>query len=247
MTDQVNPFDTNTNPPKTEDTPPTPKDTFVDQLNGIQNENGAPKYKDIPTALAALGHSQQHITPLEADNTRREQELSTLRGELASKKSVEDFVQELTNKQEPPKSVPTDTQGLDATAVTALIASQLQQTQLEAVQDTNLQSVLGTLNELYGDKAKEVITSKAAEFGTTVAALETMSKDNPSMALAILGNAKVSKQSTPTTSSVTINSQQVKPKLESPEKSIMRGATGAEVADVWAAVKADVHGRFGVE
>jgi len=106
---------------------------------------------------------------------------------------------------------------------------------------------LGKLNELYGDKAKEVISSKAAEFGTTVASLEAMSKDNPSMALAILGNAKVGIKPTPTTSSVTINSQPVKPKLEAPDKSIMRGATGAEVADVWAAVKADVHERFGVE
>ena len=249
MTDQVNPFD-NTNPtePKPGETTPTPQDTFVDQLKAIQNENGEPKYKDIPTALSALGHSQQHITTLETEKTQRDQELSTLREQLASKKSVEDFVKELTEKQDPPSSAPTDVKGLDEQAINALVARQLSQAQTNATQETNLASVITQLNELYGDKAREVMTSKAAEFGTTPEALEAMSKDNPSMVMAILGGAKVSSPNKPTTSSVQSSNQPPKHQpLEKPEKSIMRGATGAEVADVWRQVQADVHQRFGVE
>ena len=41
MTDPVNPFNTNPNEPPAPQDPPN--DTFVDQLNAIQNENGEPK------------------------------------------------------------------------------------------------------------------------------------------------------------------------------------------------------------
>ncbi|NOQ73236.1 MAG: hypothetical protein GQ574_14610 [Crocinitomix sp.] len=247
MTDPVNPFNepNPTQPPK----PGEPQtESFVDQLNAIQNENGEQKYKDIPTALAALGHSQQHITTLETDNSQKAQELSTLREELASKKSVEDFVSQLTNKQDPPSSSPNKEAGLDAQAVSDMIARQFQEANNKTSGDNNLQGVLQKLNELYGDKAGEIITSKATEFGTTASALETMSRENPAMAIAILSGGKVSAQSKPTSTSVNSRAQTLAtPAYTKPEKSVMRGATGAEVADVWSKIRDDVHQKFNVE
>ncbi len=246
MADPANAFKQEPTPPTGEPTP-TPQDTFVDQLNAIQNENGEPKYKDVSSALAALGHSQLHITTLESEKVTRDQELQTMRDELASKKSVEDFVAELTNKQEPSPAAPSATPSLDANAVNDLITRQLQQSQVVATQDSNLQSVLGKLNELYGDKAGDVITAKASELGTTVATLETMSKENPSMALAILGGEKVVKPQVPSQSSRTLSPNPPGTELKAPEKSLMRGATGAEVTDYWKQIQADVHKKFDVE
>ena len=246
MADPANAFNQEPTPPTGEPTP-TPKDTFVDQLNAIQNENGEPKYKDVQSALAALGHSQQHITTLESEKVTREQELQTVRDELASKKSVEDFVAQLTSKQDPDPTKPNVAPGIDANAVNELITRQLGQAQVTATQDSNLQSVLGKLNELYGDQASEIITTKAAELGTTVATLETMSKENPSMALAILGGEKVCKPQVPSQSSVRLGSAPKGDELQAPEKSLMRGATGAEVTDYWKQIQANVHKKFGVE
>ena len=247
MADPANPFNTNPNPNDPPAPQDPPKDTFVDQLNAIQNENGEPKYKDVQSALTALGHSQQHITTLESEKVTREQELQTVRDELASKKSVEDFVTQLTSKQDPTPPAPSEGTGIDANAVNELITRQLGQVQVKATQDSNLQSVLGKLNELYGDKAGEIITTKAAELGTTVATLETMSKENPSMALAILGGEKVGKPQAPSQSSVNIGTAPKGTELQSPEKSLMRGATGKEVTDYWKQIQADVHAKFGVE
>ncbi len=246
MTDPVNPFNTPPTPPNPEATPPSPTDNFVDLLNTIQNENGEPKYKDVSSALTALGHSQQHITTLESEKVTREQELQTVRDELASKKSVEDFVNQFTAKQETP-SAPAVTEGLDEQKVADLINRQLQASRTADTQESNLQGVLGKLNELYGDKAGDVITAKASEFGTTAAALETIAKDNPSMAMAILGGAEVSSQQKPTSSSVTLNAQPKPTEYKKPEQSLMRGATGSDLAEAWAGIKKDVHTKFGVE
>ncbi len=48
---------------------PQPSDNvFADQLASITNERGEPKYKDLPTALQALKHSQEYIPSLKQEN-----------------------------------------------------------------------------------------------------------------------------------------------------------------------------------
>lgn len=161
---------------------------FADQLSGIKNENGEPKYKDVETALNALTQSQQHIKTLEAEKATQGQELETARQDLAKMGSIDDFVKKISPNTAPtnPPETP-EVSSLSEEKVVSILEERMRAGQEAQTQDANLKSVIAQLSQIHGDKASSFIKQKAVEMNTTPQDLEDLAKTNPAMALAALG------------------------------------------------------------
>ena len=241
------PFKQNTEQPSGNLSSP---DVFSDQLKLIKNENGEQKYKDVPAALEALAHSQQFISTLQQEKAATTAELERIKKEAETRESVESLLNKFTNKpnQEPaPKVDQPDASQLDESRVRALIENTLRQQSATQVAEVNLQKVVSGLSEKFGETASTVIAERARELGTTPDALRELSRQNPTMVLALFGDIKpVSKQSI-TPSSVHIPNKAGLPDLEKPARSIMRGGlTDKELAAEFRRVAEHTRKRLGV-
>lgn len=219
-------------------------------LSGIKNESGQQKYDSLPKALEGLAHAQQYIPQLKSELVSKDQELATLREELAKRQAVEDVVTRLTAaKEEPPaQGQPPTTSGLTEEAVLKLVQGVLGQQKAHDQMSQNTAQVQQALIQRYGDKSREVVDAKAQELGITAQKLGQLASENPQLVLALF-NASASPTVKPTTGSQHLPStyQPTQPKLEAPTKSLLSGATSKEQRDFMAKVKADVYARLGVE
>lgn len=236
--------------PNSQETPakpeaPTEGNMFSDQLSQITNENGAPKYDDVGKALEALKHSQNYIPEIKGQLEAKDAELVALKAELEKRESVEDVVKRLTERQQtPPVETPQAT-GLGQDDVVGLVQKVLQQNSQENVLATNMQEVLTTMQTKFGDKAQEVISSKAAELGTQPSELQKMAQSNPKVFLALFPEIKQS--GGPTTNSYRSQTPDGKPyQAEAPNKSVLVGATSADQASHWADIRKEVYGKHDI-
>lgn len=181
-------FGNETPNPNSETPNPSQPNPFADQLSGIKNENGEPKYKDVEAALNALSQSQQHIKTLESERATQGQELDQARQDLAKMGSIDDFVKKISPNAAPtnPSETPV-VSSLSEEKVVSILQEQMQRTQEVQVQDANLKSVIAQLSQIHGEKASSMIKQKAVEMNTTPQALQDLAKSNPAMALAVLG------------------------------------------------------------
>lgn len=231
------------------DPAPSSDNPFTDKLKDIKNENGEPKYKDVGSALEALAHSQQFIETLKTEKQQLEEQYTQSQAELEKRQSVEDVVKSLTTPQtknddpaDPPQSP-----SLDEEKVRNLINDTLQSQNRQQREETNLSSVIRDLTEKYGEQAKEVIRTRAKELNTTPTELEKLARQNPSMALGLLGGANVNSNA-PSTSSVTPpHKQDNKLEMPKPERSLMRGASNDELVDAWRQVQDYTYKKYNVE
>ena len=238
-----------TTPSATPGTTPTSPDltALADQLKGIKNEDGNPKYDTLPKALEGLANSQNYIPELQQKLDAVQAENSALKSSLAEAKTVDEVVSRLTQAQEVPDvQAPPVVQGLNETDVEKMILAVNQKQQLADVQTANEQTVSNELVAKFGDKAQEVITSKAAELGVTVEALKQQSRENPKLVLAAF-NTTQTPTLTPTTpsASVGIDTPAVEG-LQAPAKSMLAGASGKEQGDYMKLIQADVYKRFDI-
>lgn len=254
MSDQTNIFEAQpqVTQPAVETTPQTASvDTqLANLLSGIKNESGQQKYDSVPKALEGLAHAQQYIPQLKSELVAKDQELATLREELAKRQAVEDVVTRLTAAKEEPHSQgqPPATSGLTEEAVLKLVQGVLGQQKAHDQASQNTAQVQQALIQRFGDKSREVVDTKAKELGITAQKLGQLASENPQLVLALF-NASASPTVKPTTGSQHLPStyQPVQPKLERPTKSLLSGATSAEQRDFMAKVKADVYARLGIE
>ncbi len=187
MSDQGMFSENNTN--QNSETPDTSQaNPFADQLSGIKNENGEPKYKDVETALKALNESQQYIKTLTDAGKAQKGELEQARQELAKMGSIDDFVKKISPPTAPTNPpVTPEVSSLSEEKVVSILAEQMRVAQEAQSQDANLKSVIAQLSQIHGDKASSFIKQKAVEMNTTPQALQDLAKANPAMALAALG------------------------------------------------------------
>ena len=80
--------------------PSTQQPAFNDLLASITNEKGEPKYRDVPTAMDALKHSQAFIAQLKAEKDALAAEKALLASENEKLKTVEETVFKLTSQQQ---------------------------------------------------------------------------------------------------------------------------------------------------
>lgn len=236
---------------KNENTDAPVKDPLTDLLSGITNSEGKPKYDSVEKALQALQHSQEHIKRLEDENKSNAEELEKLRQESANTESVEEIVNRLltshSGKQEDARETPSQTEPFNEDAIKALIHNSLQEQNKKAKAEENLRMVESQLAGMYGDKAKDIINSKAGELGFSIDELRTLSETKPQAVLALFGTGQP-RTTSPTTTSV--NYPTTKPSnLEEPPKptkSLMQGASLAEQVEHFRAAKAYVNAKLGV-
>jgi hypothetical protein len=230
----------------------TATDPFADKLSEIKNADGQPKYKSTEDALAALAHSQQFIETLKSEKTGVETQLQQLQTELEKRASVEDVVNRLVKQ---PSQEPTPTndkvveQGLTEDSVRKMMEQVLNQKTQESQSQKNLTTVVNELTKEYGDNLNSVINTRARELNTTPDQLRELAKTNPTMAMGLLSNQKVTSKDPVKPSLTPSRSAQKLPDLPpKPQRSVMQGGmTNEDLADVWRSVREHTHKKLGVE
>lgn len=230
--------------------PSNPSALFADQLQAIRNEEtGKPKYENLDEALKGLKHSQEYIPQLKSEVEQYKAELEQLKGELGKREAVEDVLARLTaNKQEgnPVDTTPQQVAGLSEEAVAKLVESKLQENQSKAQQSANMSKVEQALNSQFGDKARDVIASKAKELNISVKELGELSATKPEFVLAAF-NAKQQSTIKPTTTSVTIpGTKPSVPEVTAPTKSLIRGATAKDQEAFIREIQESVYAKHGI-
>ena len=247
-------FNSETKQPNPAETPPvTPSDPFVDKLMAIKNENGEPKYKSVEAALEALQASQQFIETLKTEKQGVLTELEKAKAELAKMGNIEDFVQRISPQQktaEPePKPTSQGNPGLSEVEISRLLETAIEKREREAAAVNNLQTVIGEVSKLHGDKAAVVIAQRAKELQTTTEALRELAKTNPTMALSLL-NVKPSSPAGKPSQSTTIPPHNPTNENQPPvfEKSAARGGlSNKELVERWRQVKDFTYKQLNVE
>lgn len=247
-TDQEN---TTQEPVQEEVSPVQPESAFADQLAAIRNERGEPKYKDLPTALEALKHSQEFIPQLKSEKERLEQELDQLREELSKRSTVEEVMEKLTAtgvKQETqPQEVPQISQEDIIKLLEQVVPNYITQREEQTKAQQNILTVDKSLKEAFGEKVQEVVLRRSQELGVSPKELEQLSAKSPQMVLQLF-DLKPQAKVKPTTSSVNIPPiNQPQQGLQKPAKSLLSGASSKEQAEYMRQVREQVYARHGVQ
>ena len=230
-----------------EQQPPASSDNlWADQLATIKNERGEPKYKDLPTALDALKHSQEYIPTLKQENETLKEKVERMERELMERSKLEETVERLTatpNQGQPPEVV-----GLTEEQVAGLLEQRLAEREAQQLAEKNSRMVEDALLKQYGDKARDVIAQKCQEYGMSPAEMQELARRNPK-AVSALFEVKPTPQGNTTGSSVNIPpvAPNTNPPLEKPEKSLLSGASSKELSEYMRKVQEDTYKRLGVQ
>lgn len=213
MSDKDNIFNESNIDPAAVVNTPNPDNSYADLLASIQGEGGVAKYKDVPTALAALKASQEHIARLERERADQETKLRESTDGAAKQAELERTVQELIRKQQ--EARPTGEAALTPEQIADMVNRTLARNTAEQSAKTNAKSVATTLKAQFGDKAEELYNAAAEENGFTVAEFNALAQKSPKAVLKMLGvsgDAARSANISPVTSSV--NTSGFKPNQE---------------------------------
>jgi hypothetical protein len=173
-------------------------DPIANLLGSIKNEKGEPKYKSIEDALVALQHSQTYIPQLTEKLKERETELTNARLEAERVAELERSVAALTQKNAPEGTPP---KSHSEEEIAEIVSRTLTRTQQQAVQKTNLESVVSSMKEAFGEKAEEAFYSKAKELGMSVEEFNTLAAKTPKAVLDLIGVKKASQGNSGSTQS----------------------------------------------
>lgn len=223
---------------------------FADQLASIKNERGEPKYKDLPTALEALKHSQEYIPSLRQENETLKELNERLQRELQERQALEETIERLTtHQQQPPEAPTTEIQGLTEEQVTGLLEQRLTERERQLAEIENLKQVDSALRNKFGDKAQEVVKQKCEEYGMSPQEMETWARKNPK-AVSALFEVKPNPQGSPKPNTSSVSIPPIRPNdeptLERPEKSLLSGATTQEQMEYMRKVREATYKRLGV-
>lgn len=206
-----------------------PDTSFAHLLGDIKNEKGEAKYRDLPTALDALKHSQEYIPQLKTENETLKQELQRLREEADRLKIVEESLERLSSKQ----TQPAQPQGLDEKSIADLVTRTLSQREVEAQRSANIQTVVNAMKNSLGENAEREFYSKAAELGMSKEQVNQLSADSPSVVLKLFGveQKQGTKSVSPTVSSLNTSGYQQKPDsfVKKNDKNVLIGATSQDL------------------
>lgn len=246
MTDQ-SAFSQDSQPQETPAQQPSQQSAFADLLGKIKNEKGEQKYNSVDTALDALAHSQSYIPQLKTELETKEAEIRRLQEELNKRAAVEDVVEKLTAKQTQPESTP-QVSGLSEQDVLNLVQNFTVEQQQKQSAAQNEKQVSDALFSKFGEKTKEVISTKAAELGMTIEALKKLSQTSPQAALQLFGTTAKATSPKTVTGSINIPPVAVKEEgLGKPTKSMLVGASTREQVEYLQKIKQEVFNRHGIE
>lgn len=217
-----------------------------DLLSNIKNERGEPKYGDVTTALDALKHSQEYIPQLQSKYKELEDKYNQLVAQSQERESVEDIVSRLTSQEKPeqPEQPPTQ-KGFSEEDIQQLVSQHLEQRESAARVQANQRTVSDALRERYGDKAAEVLESKANELGLSRQDIGEWASRSPQAVLALFGSSTAS--SKPNTSSVSMPAHKAtESTIPKPERSMLIGATAKQQSEYLAQVRKAIYAKHGI-
>lgn len=223
-------------------------DLFADRLAAIKNESGESKYKDLPTALDALKHSQEYIPQLKSENETLKQEIERLKQNEERMAQLEQTIERLAGSQEEAPSTPQGTQGFTEEQIQELLDKRLSERELNQKYSSNSASVEQALRERFGEKAQEAVVQKAKEMDMTPAELGQWAAKSPKAVLALFGsNPSAQGGSYKHGSGASI--PPVNPpqdEVKSPEKSLLAGASSKDQMEYLAKIRKSVYERRGI-
>jgi len=243
---------------------PAPADTtapstpdYSEYLQAIKNDAGEQKYSSVEIALKSLKEAQEYIPGLktqleqrEDEIRKRDEQLTELRAKLDQAGNLEDIVERLRqNSPSNPQETPTVDNGLTEAAVLKLLEQKLTEAETTKAAQQNFNSVQDSLVQKFGEKANEVINTKAQELGTTAESLGELAKSNPKLVLALFNANQANPAPTSRVGGVRqpLDAGNELPDVKLPEKSLLLGATDNERADVMRQIRDRVYKRLGVE
>lgn len=230
---------TPTNTPQTPEgkpaeTPPA-VDPFTPILEGIKGDDGLPKYRDVPTALNALQHSQEYIKQLK-------QQLDEATQKASQAVTMEQVLETLKKQGEgaTPPTTPTP-QGLTAEDVLRL----LNEKEMREKAKANTAVVAKKFKEVHGEKAEEFFYSKAAEMGLSRDSINQLASSSPAAVFSMFGIKDGQLPVTPTPSGVNTSGMQVP--TPQPLGTVMGFKKDVELAEYWSKLKAEVNANLGIK
>ncbi len=219
---------------------------FADQLSGIKNESGQPKYDTVDKALEALAHSQDYIPTLKGELSEKDKVIQELQEKLAKTEAIEDVVSRLSAQQEPTQQETPQVSGLDEQAVLQVVQNYQAQQQIQQTSKANEATVNSALLAKFGDKAADIVASKAAELKMSTQDLQNLAQKSPDAVLSLFQVGSTAPKVT--TGSISI--PHITPptqELQAPEKSLMRGSTQGQVSDYMAKIRENVYKRNNIQ
>lgn len=223
---------------------------FADQLKGIVNEQGKPKYSSVEEALKALKHSQEFIGNLISENKQFKEKISEIENEVEKRKSVEEIVESLYQRRNDSDGRETpDPERFDENTVLELVKrhidSELSGRELENKRKENKSYVNKELFEKYGPETRNLVNAKLESVGLTIEQFEKLSAETPKVALALFNQSPTSGSSV-TTGSINIPNHKKQSDIPKPEKSLMMGATEADKLEYFKKVKEAIYNKYNV-
>lgn len=144
------------------------------------------KYRSVDDALKSVPHAQGHIQKLE-------EETKLLKEELAKRKAAEELLEELRVTGLPKgEGTPTQPPSVDPEMISKTVAQLLEQREAQSTAKANLNKVVSSFTETFGDKAKaeEMYNKVATESGLSVAQLNQLAASSPEAVLRLAGLTK---------------------------------------------------------
>jgi hypothetical protein len=143
-----------------------PANDVTTLLSSIKNERGEQKYQTLEAALEGLRNAQEFIPSLRQQTAER-----TLNA--------------LTSQQPPTQQ--TAAPVVDANVVADLVNRTLTQREQQAVAQANLNTVVTTLQSVFGTDAESKFYGRAGEFGMTREEMNALAAKSPQAVLTMLG------------------------------------------------------------
>ena len=211
-------------------------DPAASLLSTIVGEDGTQKYKDIPTALGALQHSQEYIKQLK-------QQLEEATQKTSQAVTMEQILAELKAPVTPPTASqgPSTQSGLTATDVVKILQAQEQ----EKIAKANALKVAAKFKEVHGEKAEEVFYTKAAEMGLSRDAVNNLASTSPEAVFSMFGVKGEAPPAIAAPSGINTAGMQVAaPTVKDP---VMGFKTDKELVGYWSKLKAEVNESLGIK
>ena len=240
-------FKENENPQETPAQKPTLESALTDQLKGIVNENGEPKYSTIEDALKGAAHAQQYIAELKGKLSDFEGKYNETQAELAQRKSVEEVVSRLTAKEDQGSQETPAPQGLDEATLSQLVEQQLNKRDQLSKAQQNEALVNETLFSTFGEKAMEIVQAKAKELNISVKRVQELSQESPQAVLSLFGAKQSNQGASPTMGTQRLPDVPKPDVLEKPKRSLLAGASSRDQAAYLSQIREQVYKKHNIQ
>lgn len=203
-------------------------DPLADLLASVKNERGEPKYRDVTEALNGLKHAQEYIPSLKSELSAKDQALNALQAEVDRLRTIEQTVFDLKSQQAP-AAAPQAPVGFDESRIAELVAQTISQREVQSTQKANLNTVVSSIQQVFGADAEKVFYDKAKEFGMSNEEMNILASKSPKAVLTMFGLKGEPQTTKVATIPSTVNTNAYQPRQDTfvgrNTKSAMVGAT----------------------